>query len=326
MKLAQKKLLLLCSLTVLFASCLKKDTTYYDASASPAVIGFGDYGTPGFSGNGGHPNYFADLGVVKTGDTMGYNINVIYAGVTAAPQDITVNIGLDPAGLSAYNDSDGTSYVLSPAGIITFPTTVVIKAGTKMGTARGLITVTSAFDFSLDYALPLKITSVSSNTTISSNLGSAIYTYSARNIYDGDYKILSGTVQRYNSPGSPTVNDALNGDLTGNPDILLTTKSGTSVAIPPALTAGGLYWAHGNNSFVSGIDGTTVTIDPATNKVTMSSTGNNTLANWTTSVGPTGGGDSYYDPAAKKFYLFFWWNPTSTMRTYKMVLQYVGAR
>jgi hypothetical protein len=330
MKLVQKKYLLCLLAAVSLVSCLKKDTTFYDASASPSAIGFGPMGNtpPAFLSPSGHAYYLVDLGVVAPGDTSGFNINIVYGGTSAAPEDITVNLGVDMAALTAYNayndsvnavnGTTGGDYVAPPADVASFPASIVIKAGTRMGQGRGIITSAPDFDFNAAYALPLKITSVSSNTTISNNLGSAFFNFNIRNKYDGIYQIVSGTVTRYTSPGNPA-NDALSGDLTGNPNITLFTTGANSVGIPGASQSGGLQWAHGSGSGVSGIDGTAITVDPVTDSVTMASSGNATLTNWA-------GHANNYNPTTQTFNLAFIWNPTSTTRTYVLVLQRVGDR
>jgi hypothetical protein len=136
---------------------------------------------------------------------------------------------------------------------------------------------------------------------------------------------VSGKVTRYTSPGAPA-GDVLSGDLAGNPDVSLITSGPNAVVVPVPATPnpGTLYWAAASGSQVAGIDGLKITVDPATNLVTMSSTLNTTLANW---AGSTPGINyNRYDPATKTFYLAFKWNPTSNVREYEIVLKYKGPR
>ena len=81
---------------------------------------------------------------------------------------------------------------------------------------------------------------------------------------------------------------------------------------------GCLKWAYPNGS-VAGINGLSISIDPVTNLVTMSSAANATLTNWA-------GHENKYDPITKTFYLAFRWNPAANVREYEIVLKYKGPK
>jgi hypothetical protein len=99
---------------------------------------------------------------------------------------------------------------------------VVIKQGQHQATVEVAVTNNSSFDFNVNYALPLKIVSATKGT-ISSNFGKAVYSFSARNAYDGIYTM---------SATAPMV-DVLNAGLTGwyPIDMQLITYTGNSVAL-----------------------------------------------------------------------------------------------
>ena len=240
-----------------------------------------------------------------------FPITVRYTGAHTAPEDIVVTVAIDPTIITTYNTQNGTNFVALPSNLFTFPTTVTIPKGGKE-VVLPVALKTNQFDFTKSYALPLKIESVS-NGIISGNFGRALFAVTAKNQYDGIYSVQSGRVQRYTAPTSPETTGNLNGPLAGNPNVRLITVGENTVEIA------GLQWANGSNSGVAGIDNLQATVDPATNKVTMRSVGNPSLANWV-------GKDNRYDPATKTFYLAFDWNQTANRREYEVVLKYVGPR
>lgn len=202
---------------------------------------------------------------------------------------------------------------------------LVIPAGQKQVMVSVTIPNASLLSATTKYGLGLTISSVSSGYKIAQNQKNLLISFSVKNQYDGVYSVQSGKVTRYTAPGVPA-NDALSGNLAGNPDIKLITSGPNTVSIPPPASPnpGALYWAFGQNSQVAGIDGVTLTINPTTNQVTVTSAGNPTLTNWTGSTS----GITYnrYDPATKTFFLAFRWNPTANVREYEIVLKYKGPR
>lgn len=304
-----------------FSSCLK-DTPNFNPDDSNNVTEFANTGAPlADPTSTSAVGYLADLGTMVIGDTSSFKVNISYSGADQAPQDMEVVVDVDQSLLASYNDANDEGFVLPPASVVDlskiFPATVKIKKGEHRGQLIVPAKLTTDYNFSESYGIPLVIKSTSVGV-ISGNYGKAVYQVSVRNPYDGVYSIVSGTVTRYNSPGVPA-NDALSGSLVGNKDVYLVTSGSTSVSFPPVSNDGGLFWAYGNNSMVSGIDGTSATVDPSTNLVTMKSTGSPSLTNWA-------GHDNYYDPETQTFHLAFIWNPTSTVRTYEMVLKYKGPR
>lgn len=131
------------------------------------------------------PQY--DNGITLTGDTGSFPINVNYTGTAAVtPQDITVTLTLDTAALNAFNADQGTNDTTAPADDITYPTTITIPKGTNTAQIHAVITTNADWDYTRNYALPLHI-SASSYGIVSSNFGTAIFTFVANNKFAGTY-------------------------------------------------------------------------------------------------------------------------------------------
>src|SRR5918993_1208249 len=114
---------LFAALAMSLTSCLKQGEMTTDPDKSPTVIEFANTGNNVAGSTSTYPRFNTDLGSVKTGETVKFNVNVNYAGAETAPNDITVNISLDPALLAKFNTENGTNYVAPPAAIFTLPTT-----------------------------------------------------------------------------------------------------------------------------------------------------------------------------------------------------------
>jgi hypothetical protein len=202
-----------------FTSCVK-DHLAVDPSLSNNVVEFANTGSIVSSAGAVHPRYQIDLGSLPSGKSSQININLSYSGAETAPQDITVTLVVDSAALAAYNADEGTDYILPPKAVYSLPLTAVIKAGTQKVQLQVAVTNNSSYDFNVNYALPLKIQSVSSGI-ISGNFGTAIYSFAARNIYYGVY-VMTGTMTDQTS-------SALTGYYPLDMDLI--TYSGNSIAL-----------------------------------------------------------------------------------------------
>lgn len=263
-------------------------------------------------------------------DFKNENMNVTFltvrlASTDPAPEDIkvTVDTSNTAAQLAAFNAANGANVIKLPQAFFTIPggLTVTIPKGAREAKLM-VLTNPINYDPSTTYGLAFRLVSVDKpGYILSANFNEWVTTIGAKNAYDGIYSVVSGFVQRYTAPGVPEPLGGLNGDLTGNPDVYLVTTGSNYNNIPPSSPAvpGRLQWAFGSNSAVAGIDGLRVTVDPATNLVTVSSAQNPTLTNWAGKV-------NRYDPATRTFYLAFRWNPASTTREYEIVLRYKGPR
>ena len=190
-------------LVLTLTSCLKdKLNNTNPAAGTNNVVEFQNTSVP-VSYTSNYPQY--DNGITLTGDTGSFPINVNYTGAEAvAPEDIKITLTLDTAALNAFNTNQGTSYGLAPSDDIAYSTTVTIPKGVNTVQIRAVITTNSDWDYSQTYALPLTITA-SSYGVISSNFGTAIYTFVANNPFAGKYT----TTGYFFHPSSPR---AISGD------------------------------------------------------------------------------------------------------------------
>lgn len=207
------------------SSCLKEANNVLDTSKGPKnIIEFANTGDNVAASSSFYPRYNSDLGVLKEGESAVFNVNVSYSGVDVAPSDITVNLAVDAAALGRFNTENKTEYEAPPSAIYSFPASVVIKKGSRKANIEVKITVNSSFDFDVDYALPISIASSSlSGATISGNFGKAIYSFSARNNYDGFYTMEA------TAPMLDVTSPALTGYYPL--DMYLITYTGNSIAL-----------------------------------------------------------------------------------------------
>lgn len=293
----------------LLTSCLKDKSLTYNTDESNSVIEFANNGSiivQPIPDSNAAVRYALDLGSLNVGDTTTFNINVDYAGANKAPQDIVVTVDLDETLITDYNKAhavDGADFVAPPADLLygtTFPMKITIPKGQLMGQIKVPVQRPADYDFSLNYAYPLKITSVSSGT-ISGNFGTALYGIAVRNIYDGTYEAHRYILRQ----GDNT----LSGNITY--DVDMSTVGALSIQYESQ------EWASGGG--VGGIDNTYLTIDPTTNKVTASCATNSTLKN-------VDGYDSHYDTQTKTIYVSYYWGGSPTYRRITDTLVYKGPR
>ena len=213
-----------------------------------------------------------------TGQASSFDITVSYSGTETAPEDITVDVQVDPTALTKYNTKaavDGDSqYQPLAASIYSIPTNKVII---KKGERRAKLTVNvnipvTGFDFDALYALPLTIKSTSKGT-ISGNFGSVLYAIGGKNQYEGVYRSKGVRVH-------PTL-----GPFTFDTDVTMNT-AGSNGIVGDALADLG--------------PNLKIVINPD-NSVSLSSTTQ-------TSVALTPGGVNKYDPATKTFTLTYFYN------------------
>lgn len=176
-------------MAVLSLGACKKGAMNIDTESGTAtnVVEFANTGDNVSSASAStYPRFHIDLGSLSTGDTARFNVNVSYSGKDVAPQDITITLALDQAMLEQFNKENDTKYKVPPSAIVSFPTTVLIKKGTHQSTIQVAVVNNASFDFNVNYGLPIKIASTSLGP-ISGNFGKAVYSFAARNIYDGAY-------------------------------------------------------------------------------------------------------------------------------------------
>ena len=191
-------LFLLASLTLAQMSCLKDSPNNASPSAgSNNVVEFQNSSIP-VSYTSVYPQY--DNGVNLKNDTGSFPVNLNYTGaVSVAPQDIKISLALSQTALDSFNNNQGTGYIIPPADTYTLATSATISKGTAQVTVRALINTSAAdYDYNASYALPLTITQASYGI-VSSNFGTAIYSFIANNAYAGNYT-ATGYVFHPSSP------------------------------------------------------------------------------------------------------------------------------
>lgn len=192
-----KTTLLLLLLIIGFTSCVKEDPVF-DPDDSPNIIEIRD----NLSG------IDSPLGAVFPAYRGSYDIRpeidvqfvIKYAGKDVAPQDIVVNLAMDPTARVIYNawfnenedpehlEPDVDEYDELPTDLYTLITpTVTIPKGEREAVA--LIRLkTTQFDLTRNYGIGLKITSTSFGT-ISGNHSLVIFNPAAKNRYDAVYNL-----------------------------------------------------------------------------------------------------------------------------------------
>lgn len=298
--------LILLAASALLSSCLKDPNITDDLLYGDEGIGKGKLIQ--FVSEGVGANFIDNASERKDVDLIGIKLS----NDNPATEDITIELAFDQEYLDEYNEEHETDYEIPPTNMFTLVNGMkaIIPKGERIGYFK--INVLPSEFLGGAYAFPVKVVSVSPQITIASTSRESIMTFGTKNAYDGIYSILSGTVQRYTNPTTPTVGDALNGSLTDNDDMILTTKGANVVEIE------NLQWATGGG--VAGIDNLQIVVDPATNLVTMRALGNPTLVN-------VPGRENKYDPTAKTFTLNFHWNPTANKReVLDLKIKYANAR
>lgn len=269
----------------LLSSCLK-DTSpgTLDLSKSPALVGFQYYG-------------FAATPITTkvhgtATDNTDVKLTLSVASVTLGSA-VTISIADDPSDAQAYaaaQTTGGTPTSVLPASAYTIAATqVTIPAGQQYATFK-VNFKGNTIDFTQNnWVMGIKITSAN-GATVASNLNVAILALTLQSPYEGDYNDDGYTLR--------AGDNVLGGYFKGY-DEQLNTISANSVGYT-------ILWA--TDVPAGGVGGTYLTVNPATNKVTIASTGNPTLTN-------AAGYDSRYDPATKTFYISMTWSTPGTRAT-----------
>lgn len=278
------------------SSCLKNKNEQPDFSSTTPVVEI-PVGSP--VGDGGINSLSTSLIQKDTPTDYYYYIN--YAASSTKPTDIKVTLSVDPTVLAAYNAAHTDApLTIVPSNAFIMPTTITIPANERRVQVPVKF-VSTALDPAVGYGLPVIIKDASGEV-ISNKFGAVVINVAVRNKYDGKYT-LKGYVFREGDTGGLTgFYKGLSKDLSSN--------GANAVNFAQ-------IWADGGGA--GGIDGLTINVDPTTNKVTMKSKGNATLAN-------DPAYDNRYDPATKTFYISFKWGASPTSRSATDTLTYTSAR
>lgn len=240
-------------------SCLKdKELIGPDADGSiKNVIEFKDIVAPSSGTTAPYPMY-----VPSTLDpevpVVTINAAVKFAGVDAAPQDITVELGVDNSIVTTYNTSQKTNFTALQSDAYEIPTTVVIKKGEREVLVP-IKLLTSKFDATKENVLPLVIKSTTSNTPISGYYSKVIYSFPVKSIWEGTY-----TYTVTNNYG--TIDPNIGGTFTEE-GVKLSTVGPNKLYVQYLWrTYGGYteYQFNGNNTSITSITAYSGSIRPAT--------------------------------------------------------------
>lgn len=278
------------------SACLKNKNEQPDFSSTTPVVEI-PVGSP--TGDGSVNSLSTSLIQKDTPTDYVYYIN--YAASSTKATDFKVTLSVNPTALASYNASHSSDPALTivPASAFSMPTSITIPAGQRRVQVPVKF-ISTLLDPAIGYGLPVTITDASGEV-ISKNFGSVIIKVAVRNRYDGNYS-WKGYVFREGGPAETGNFKGLSKDLVSN---------GASAVDFSQV------WATGGG--VGGIDGLTISVNPTTNKVTMKSTANATLAN-------DPAYDNRYDPATKTFYVSFKWGVSPSSRSATDTLTYVAAR
>ncbi|RAJ11009.1 uncharacterized protein DUF1735 [Chitinophaga skermanii] len=184
------------ALATSLVSCVKEDQAF-NPEASPSVVGFRNVNNTISSPTSTPiPMFQAAFDIMPAAEFM---LPISYSGPTAAPNDVSVTVEVDPTVVTTYNDevNEGDPYTIMPTTLYTIENpTAIIKKGERIGYIK-VIVKTADFDLDEMYAVGLKIKSTTSGG-ISLNYGTAVYRLDAKNHWDGEYKVTGSYVDNDN--------------------------------------------------------------------------------------------------------------------------------
>jgi hypothetical protein len=277
--------------TLVLTGCLKDkgfDNKTYginDPDTQPPGVGFA-LGTGVKAING--------YGLDAVSSTLQVVNGLVYINLESglpAPADIKITIAINDAVIGRYNANPDLSDIDTlNHGLFNLPTlSLTIPKGQRNVEIPINVPNTTTLNLAKSYGIGLTITSVDGGYIIASNLKDLLISFSLKNKYDGKYS-WKGYALRLNDPG-------LTGNFTGVSCELATT--GPNSVIMDQL----LLWGDGQSGI--GIGVVTFNVNPATNKVTFSSSGGATNLP---------GYDSRWDDPSKTFYLGITWGAGPTAR------------
>jgi hypothetical protein len=242
-------------------------------------------------------------------DTTFNAVPVLIAG-GPAPQDIQVTLAYDPAILGDYNTANGTTHEEAPTSLYTVLNpgdsvngyVVTIPKGQTTGYLQLKLKPSDFLGY--DYALGLKIVSVTSGFIISSNFNTGILAIGVKNEWDGVYD--------YKGYAFRAGDATLTGYFSGKTMDLIT-KGANSVGFGSLA-----LWGDGNSGI--GIGNPLLTLNTSVSPpypVTISSDGG---------AYNLPGYNSRYDPDTKTFYIAFTWGAGPAARQSIDTLTYLGPR
>jgi hypothetical protein len=295
-------------LSAVFASCLKDDAfdNHEIQSVRPDGPQNAVYVGLTATSNSNHLQLAFDN---SDADTTFNAVPILLAGGTA-PQDIQVTLAYDPAILGDYNTANGTMHEEAPTSLYSVLNqgdsvngyVVTIPKGQTTGYLQLKLKPSDFLGY--DYALGLKIVSVTSGYIISSNFNTGILAIGVKNEWDGVYDYKGYALRA----GDATLTGYFSGKTMD-----LITKGTNSVAFGSLA-----LWGDGNSGI--GIGNPLLTIDnssaPPYPVTVTSDAGAYNLPGY----------NSRYDPTTKTFYIAFTWGAGPAARQSIDTLTYTGPR
>ncbi len=233
---------------------------------------------------------------------------------TELNKTMTVVIEEDATLVDDYNDVHGTTYETLAPNVYTIDAANP-KSGNDWTVTMGpgefakpmIITVPNALNIDLTktYAFGFRIKSVDQNGKISAEYQTAVVEIGVKNDWDGIYTV-TGEAWR-NDPASN-----LQGPW-GPVDRIFATAGPTTLQ-----WEGSVPWANGSGSALPAGYEPTITLNPATNTLTLSSPGN------FITLDPTY--NNRYDPATRTFHFRFYWGAGPGSRLQTIAAKYKGPR
>lgn len=154
------KMIVAAGLAVSLASCLKDDEHFVN------FAGAGYVAEIPYAANRSVIRAFPVSAAKASSDTV---IDVNIASPNPPTMDIPITVALDPAALTAYNATVATKYTLLSTDAYQLKTpTVTVKAGSRIASV-GISFIGSKIPATGNYAVPISITTVPGNVTISAN-------------------------------------------------------------------------------------------------------------------------------------------------------------
>jgi Domain of unknown function (DUF1735) len=293
-----KSLIGIFALLVFLSSCLKNTDRLGFLSDKGSIIS--EIAT--VNELGGDP-YFAAVSTVPAVETIDVLKVAFHNAKSVASGDIKIKLVLDPSIISDYNTANAANLVQMPFTSFTLsdPTLeITLPKGTYGEHMLQMSVTKAALSLTTTYALGFKIQSVSEGV-ISDLANNMLFIIGVKNIYDGVYS-LKGYILRAGDP-------VLTGNFSGLQYGLVT--AGANSCDYSTLQV----WGDGQSGVGIGIP--RVTVDPATNNVTMSSPGG---------AHNMPGYPNRYVPATKTFYIGFTWGGGPGVRECYDTMTYLHAR
>jgi hypothetical protein len=255
---------------------------------------------------GGGP-YFAAVSTVPAVETIDVLKVAYHNAKNLGSGDIKIKLALDPSIITDYNAANGTNLVPMPFTAFTLsdPTLeITLPRGTYGEHTLQMSVTKAALSLTSTYALGFKIQSVS-EVVISDLANNMLFIIGVKNIYDGIYS-MKGYILRNNGG---VIDNALTGYFSGLQYGLIT--AGANSCDYHTLQV----WGDGQTGVSIGPP--RLTVDPATNNVTISSPGG---------AYNMPGYPSRYVPSTKTFYVGFTWGAGPGSRECYDTLTYLGPR